>query len=89
MYCHACSKNFVAELDYSMSGNHQVECPHCGHLHFRQIKDGRVTGERWGSDPNTHIVRRGSVWKSDSQPMVTSTASAFIRDRWVNRSDQG
>lgn len=87
MHCHACNKNFVASLDYSLTGNHQVECPHCGHLHFRQIKNGMVTGERWGSDPNTHVVQKRHVWKSQTAPMMTSMAHAFIRDRWLRTGE--
>ncbi len=85
LYCHACAKTFIATLDYSMNGNHQVECPHCGHLHFRQIRDGVVTGERWGSDSNTHVVPKRNVWKSETLPMQTSATHMFIRDRWLNR----
>lgn len=84
MYCHHCGKNFIATLDYSLNGNHQVECP-CGHLHFRQIRNGVVTGERWGSDNNTIVVPKRNIWKHDSLPMKTSAASSFIRDRWLNR----
>lgn len=87
MHCHNCSKNFIASIDFGLNGNHQVECPHCGHLHYRQIKDGVVTGERWGSDSNTHEVPNRRVWKSETLPMTTSVASAFIRDRWLRAGE--
>lgn len=83
MYCHECSKHFVAQLDFSLDGNHTVECPVCGHHHHRVIKDGKVTGARWDSSIQQIKVPSRSVWKSDSQPMYTSVASAFIRDRWL------
>ncbi len=85
MFCHACNKNFIASLDFSLDGNHAVECPHCGHKHFRKIRGGVVTGERYDSDANTHFVEKRYVWKSETQPMTTSVAHAFIRDRWLNR----
>jgi DNA-directed RNA polymerase subunit RPC12/RpoP len=85
MWCHACSKNFRASLDYSLEGNHDIECPHCGHHHYRFIKGGVVTGERYSADANTHFVEKRYVWKSETQPITTSVASAFIRDRWLNR----
>lgn len=88
MYCTECHRNFIARLDMSLDGNHVVECPHCGHEHCRVIRNGTVTGDRWDSRMQRIDVDRRSVWKSDSQPVVTSTASAFIRDRWLNRSDQ-
>jgi DNA-directed RNA polymerase subunit RPC12/RpoP len=83
LYCHDCSKNFIAQLEFSLDGNHTVECPHCGHHHHRVIQNGKVTGERWDSSVRQIKVPRRSVWKADSQPIVTSAASAFIRDRWL------
>ena len=87
MWCHACAKNFIAKIDFSLNGQHAVECPSCGHLHYRKIKDGVVTEERYDSDANTHFVERRNVWKSETQPMTTSVAHAFIRERWLNRGD--
>lgn len=89
MYCHDCKKNFIAQLDMGLDGEHVVECPYCGHHHYRRIKDGAVTEARWDSDKRGDqvIVDKRCVWKSDSQPIVTSMASAFIREKWLNRSD--
>jgi hypothetical protein len=83
MYCHNCGKNFIARLDFGLDGNHKIECL-CGHIHYRVIKAGVVTGERYDQDLRTHVVERRSVWRCDSQPIITSTASAFIRDRFLN-----
>lgn len=89
MHCTNCSKNFVARLDFSLNGNHVVLCPWCLHEHCRVITDGEVTEARWESRNGvaTHNVPTSSVWKSDSQPIVTSTAFGFLRDKWLNRSD--
>lgn len=89
MYCHNCKKNFVAELDFDINGKHVVECAHCGHEHCRTIKDGKVTDDRWDgrNDSSTIRVSKRSVWKSTVIQAKTSTVSAFIRERWLNRSD--
>lgn len=87
MNCTNCSKNFIAELDYSVDGNHVVECPYCGHEHCRVIHDGEVTGDRWESRENRVDVDARCVWKADSQPIATSTAASYIRDVWLNRYD--
>jgi len=89
MNCTNCYKNFIAKLDFSLDGNHIVECPWCAHEHCRVIEKGTVTGDRWSSRNNMPRieVEKRSVWKHDSQPMESSTASHFIRDRWLNRSD--
>lgn len=89
IYCHECSKNFVAELDFSISGEYVIECPSCGHEHCRVIKDGKITGARWGSrnDGNSIRVSGRSVWKSSVIQAETSTVAEHIRLRWLNRSD--
>lgn len=91
MNCHNCSKNFVAEVDFSISGEHVIECPHCGHEHWRTIKDGKITEARWGTgDPQNygHVTRvKGtSVWKSSVLKARTSSASIYLRELWLNRS---
>ena len=88
MWCHGCSKNFIATLDFDLDGNHEIECPCCGHLHYRKIKAGIVTDARYDSDNSSlHKVEKRYIWKSSTQPIVTSTASMYIRDLWLNRSD--
>lgn len=87
MDCHQCSKTFIAELDFSINGNHVVECPRCGHEHCRVIKDGVITSERFDSRSDRIDVDKRCVWKSDVLQGQTSTVSAFIRDAWLNRSD--
>lgn len=90
MDCHQCHKQFVGLLDYSVNGNHIIECAHCGHEHCRVIVDGKITGERWdsrhGSDKDRDSIRPRRVWKADALPARTSSAAEFIRQRWLERS---
>lgn len=86
LYCHECGKNFIALIDYRLDGNHKIECAHCGHDHWRVIQKGKVTDDRWGSSYGSkldaHRPRR--VWKADNGvPAATSSASAFLRERWL------
>lgn len=89
MDCHDCSKQFVALLDYSLSGNHVVECPHCGHHHCRVITNGKVTGDRWdsrwGNDKTKDGINARRVWKHDVLQMKTTSASEFMRQRWLEK----
>jgi DNA-directed RNA polymerase subunit RPC12/RpoP len=88
MHCHNCSKQFVAELDFDINGEHVIECPHCGHEHWRKIENGKITSARWGRGGNDGTaVSKATVWKSSVIAAQTSTVSAFIRERWLNRSD--
>ena len=67
LHCHQCSKSFVAQLDFSVDGNHIIECPYCLHEHCRTIKDGIVTGDRWDSQVQYRTLPRfdsSSAWPS-------------------------
>lgn len=87
MNCTECGKNFIAELDFRIEGNHIVECPYCGHDHYRVIKAGKITEDRYKSGLATINVPKGKVVKvEDGLEMRTSTAAQFIRDAWLNRS---
>ena len=84
--CTNCSKLFIAELDFSINGQHVVLCPHCGHEHCRVIRDGKITEDRWDSRNSLPTVKGRSFWKSDVLPMKTSTAAMYLRERWLNLS---
>lgn len=96
MHCHSCSGNFVAELDFDLNGDHEIHCPRCGHIHYRTIKDGKITEARYSSDSTVSTVDGRSTWcsgevrKRDSgriECAKISTVSQFLRERWLNRSD--
>lgn len=90
--CHECSKKFVALLDYSIAGEHVVECPHCGHEHFRKIEAGKVTEARWYSQNNKpnkdQCIRPRRVWKSSVLKAETSSTAEFMRRRWLEKGCQ-
>lgn len=92
MSCTECSKQFVALLDYALNGNHIVECPHCGHEHCRVIVNGKITEDRWssryGTDKDRDGIKARRVWKHDVLPMQATSASEFIRQRWLDRYHQ-
>ena len=85
MHCHNCHKGFVAEIDYDVTGEFKIHCPHCDHQHWRVVKDGVMTDQRWGEGDNgqqRNICVK--VWKHPKFEAKTSTASEFIRNRWLN-----
>jgi DNA-directed RNA polymerase subunit RPC12/RpoP len=91
MHCHMCSKDFIAIIDFNLAGDHQIECPHCGHIHYRAIKDGKVTESRYSYDDRPRQISDAedrNLWKAKTQPIATvSQASALIRDLWLRRDD--
>lgn len=84
MHCHNCSKGFIAEIDYDIDGNHIVECAHCGHEHCRVIQKGVITDDRWDTRMQRVDISKRRVWKASDLQMQTSTASEFIRQKWLN-----
>lgn len=88
--CHSCSRQFVAELDLDVEGDYIIECPFCGHQHYRKVIGGKITESRWGQDSSadrSRLLSPRSVWKSSVIKAQTSTVSHFLRERWINRSD--
>ena len=91
MNCHECHKQFAALLDYTINGNHIVHCPNCGHEHCRVIEKGKITEDRWssryGSDKERDGVKARRVWTHNQLPMKTSSASEFMRQRWLEKAN--
>lgn len=48
-YCAECSRYFLTWLREDMTGNYSFECPNCGHIHYRFIKEGLITQDRHSS----------------------------------------
>jgi DNA-directed RNA polymerase subunit RPC12/RpoP len=64
-YCQECRKYFDIKLNMSLNGNIRVHCPNCGHIHFRQIKDGVITDVRFDRYDQSPIIE-------DLRPMKAS-----------------
>lgn len=92
MSCHSCSHNFYALLDFDLNGDHEVECPWCGHIHYRKIADGFVTESRYSYDPRSQKASDTddrNVWKAKTVRIAAApTAALLLRDLWLRRSDQ-
>jgi len=97
-YCHECNGYIKIELDYSINGNHVVNCPKCGHEHCRVIENGKVTDDRWGQR-NRNVVNYTatmasysgtSMYTSSTAGTTTSTASSYatmaLTDAWGQTS---
>lgn len=85
LHCHNCSHDFIAVIDYRVDGAHVIECPWCRHEHLRVVQGGVATEERWGSRDQRSGIKVGSdkVWKCEAAPIQTSSASHFLRQRWL------
>lgn len=54
-----CGGYFLTYLRHSDSGNFTIECPNCGHHHFRVVEDGLVTADRHRERSGETIVLVG------------------------------
>jgi len=82
--CTNCDKNFIAAIDFDTDGYHKIACPRCGHIHYRKIEKGVVTGER-KPDYNEQVcieVSSNNIWVSDNA--ATTVACQFLREKWLN-----
>ena len=87
LYCHNCTHDFIAMIDYRVDGAQVIECPWCRHEHCRVVNGGVATEERWSGRDQRAGIRVGpeKVWKSNGAPIQTSSASHFLRQRWLER----
>lgn len=78
-----CGKYFWTWLKESLWGNFTIECPACGHHHFRVVKDGLVTNDRHDERMGTTTVLvsmkstlRDTPWHDDPE-FRRSTLKAY------------
>ena len=60
LYCHNCQRYIQYADDLAVDGRRDIICPSCGHHHYRIIRDGKITEDRWGQDPNQPS---GTTWQ--------------------------
>jgi len=92
IHCHHCDKYVQFEMDMGVNGNHVLECPNCGHEHCRVVKDGEITGERWGSRNGGTVYISGSTMTTTVTSVYTCMSStttgatnsgSFLADSWL------
>jgi hypothetical protein len=90
--CTNCGRGFVVELDLELDGNHTIPCPVCRHDHYRVVRGGEVTEDRWRSSMQTYVATTYTTtstapsWGSWSA-VTTAGTSAFTHQLWLDRSD--
>ena len=67
--CTECSKYFDVKLNISLDGNYRIHCPNCGHVHYRMVVKGIITGDRF-------LDHHESVLIEDIYPMKSSCRDA-------------
>lgn len=94
-YCQICNKYFDVKLNMSLNGNHRVHCPNpeCGHIHFRKIENGVITGDRFTEGCHDEIIvddlRPMEASCRDNQKETieeaTQTGKGFLKRLWSEK----
>jgi hypothetical protein len=76
-------------LDDGLDGNHIITCPKCGHEHYRVIKNGEVTGERYSPYNGATFYASTITYTAISSEMTyasssTDTNSSFLYGSWAS-----
>ena len=65
-YCSgSCHKYFDFKMNTSLNGNYRIHCPICGHIHYRVVKDGKITEQRFPENDSQILIE-------DIKPMKSS-----------------
>jgi hypothetical protein len=83
LYCHDCNGWFTARLDMNLTGNHEIVCPNCKHIHYRVVEKGEVTGERYQSSMQTYYV------SGSSYSTTAGTGGVLYFDSWASTTATG
>jgi len=51
-----CGKFFDFILNTSLNGGYRIHCPNCGHVHYRTVKGGVITEDRFTNTPNKDSI---------------------------------
>jgi DNA-directed RNA polymerase subunit RPC12/RpoP len=81
VYCTNCGRTFVATLDMALDGNHEITCPHCQHVHYRVVRAGVVTEDRYRSSAGPIYAATTSTTFTVNMTFSSTTSL------WLNRSD--
>lgn len=88
LFCHACGRYVRFDVPNN-DGRLIVICPNCSHEHYRIVKDGVITEERWGSAnrnmPTLYATSASSATTSFvGYYSTTGTSNSFIAQSWLN-----
>ena len=95
LYCHACGRIVLFELDMELEGAHVLNCPNCGHEHCRVVRGGRITEDRWDqrNQPRFTVTNvtmssstsgSGTLYTVYADSSTTGQSSTLLWQSWLN-----
>ena len=78
LHCHNCQRYVQFDIDVSMNGDYKLECPNCGHEHYRVVNDGIISDERWGSANSQQGSQTVTLTVGNMTCTTTSTFATYV-----------
>jgi len=95
LWCHGCNSYVQFTLDDRLNGNHVIICPKCGHIHYRYVDNGKVTGIRNipgllnYTSSNVTCTATSTYDNYQSANAPTGAGSGFTYQSWMNTTSTG
>lgn len=93
LFCHNCNGYVQFDDDMTIDGPRLLVCPRCRHRHYRVVRGGQITEERWGQDPSQGglITITNATYATTSAYQATSSTATtysnggyvFLRSSWL------
>lgn len=81
IYCHACGNYVQFTIPDDINEDIVLDCPNCGHKHYRRVDNGEITESRWGQDPSQNPTQFWNITASGWTNSSTYDGSAVGRMR--------
>lgn len=95
-WCTECHTYFDIRLNMELNGNYRIHCPKCGHVHYRTVLNGQITGDRFPVNDSELLIEDIMPMKSSCRNKSTETAldsevnpaaKGFLRRMWKDMVD--
>lgn len=88
LQCTNCGHFVRFDMDFGLDGNHEITCPDCQHVHYRVVRNNRITEERYRSSAGA-LYTAGNISASTSSYITTSSfttngTNAWLYGAWVS-----
>jgi DNA-directed RNA polymerase subunit RPC12/RpoP len=80
--CTNCRQTVVVTINRHATGNLTIECPRCGHEHYRYVVNGVITEDRWRSSAPMISSYYYSTAATSSTATYTSAGSGYLSNAW-------
>jgi len=94
--CTQCQKYFDIMMNISLNGNYRIHCPCCGHVHYRMVREGLITDERFPVNDSVILYEdivpmksscRDKSKETELDSPVSPRPEGFLHRLWKEFSD--